>query len=227
MIQILKLLPTVWFELLANCWTVDEMEKWQTKIQICLNETTTAPPINSIFKAFELCNPRNVSVVIIGQDPYPTKGHANGLAFSIEDFVQPFPRSLLNIFKELKRSLPEYHYPLTGNLESWAKQGVFLINTCLTTEIGAANAHKILGWEEFTDAILRSINALNENMVILFWGKQAQSKIELFDSTTHLLLTSSHPSPLSVRRGFDGCNHFIKCNAYLKSKKIPEIVWQS
>jgi uracil-DNA glycosylase len=227
MIPILDNLPISWKQLISLKWPESQQAQWQKKIQICLNEKTTTPPINTIFKAFELCEPQNVKVIIIGQDPYPTFGHANGLAFSTEDFVQPFPRSLLNIFKELKRSMPGYEFPLTGNLTSWAEQGVFLINTCLTTEIGLANAHKDKGWEEFTDLILSSLNDVNKNLVILFWGKQAMIKMDLFSNQKHLLLHSSHPSPLSVRRGFEGCNHFVDCNAFLKTKKIPEINWQT
>jgi uracil-DNA glycosylase len=227
MIKILDNIPPIWLELISIKWSEKEQSKWQNKIQVCLNSNSIAPPFNHIFKAFELCQPKNIKVIIIGQDPYPTKGHANGLAFSTEDFVQPFPRSLLNIFKELKRSIPNYEIPLTGNLTPWAKQGVFLINTCLTTELGIANAHKNKGWEEFTDMILRFLNELNEEMVILFWGKQALEKMTLFSGDKQYLLHSSHPSPLSARRGFEGCNHFIDCNEYLKSKKIPEINWQT
>lgn len=227
MIPILDNLPSSWKQITLANWSNSEQSDWQQKIQVCLHPKTTAPPISSIFKAFELCNPENVKVIIIGQDPYPTLGHANGLAFSTEDLVQPFPRSLLNIFKELKRSIPDYEFPLTGNLKPWADQGVFLINTCLTTEVGIANAHKGLGWEDFTDLVLTCLNELNENLVILFWGKQAMEKMPLFTESKHLLLHSSHPSPLSVRRGFEGCNHFVDCNAFLKSKKIAEINWQS
>jgi uracil-DNA glycosylase len=225
MINILGVLPSVWRELISNKWTLDDQNSWQRKIQICLNPSTTAPPISSIFRAFELCEPKNIKVIIIGQDPYPTLGHANGLAFSTEDFVQPFPRSLLNIFKELKRSIPGYQIPITGNLTEWAKQGVFLINSCLTTEVGQANAHKNKGWEEFTDLILTGLNELNKDMVVFFWGKQAMEKMTLFSAGKQHLLYSSHPSPLSVRRGFEGCNHFVDCNLFFKSKKITEISW--
>lgn len=227
MIPIINTLPSEWHDLLKEKWSKGKLDDWQNRIQFCLNEDTTAPPIHNIFKAFQLCLPENIKVVILGQDPYPTKGHANGLAFSTEDFVQPFPRSLLNIFKELKRSIPNYEYPLTGNLESWANQGVLLINTVLTTEIGEANAHHNQGWEDFTDCILELINEKCEDLVIMFWGKQAQNKMKLFVQNKHLLLCTSHPSPLSVNRGFKGCNHFVECNAFLKSKKIAEIEWQS
>lgn len=224
--KILDLLPKSWQIFLFERWSLEEREIWEIKIQSCLSENTT-PPIAKIFHAFAACEPSKVRVVIIGQDPYPTFGHANGMAFSTEDFVQPFPKSLNNIFKELKRSIPGYEFPITGNLQSWADQGVLLINTILTTEIGIANAHTQKGWEEFTDLVLRQLNHSQANLVVLFWGKQAQTKMSIFEKEKQCLLSSSHPSPLSVYRGFDGCNHFVDCNAYLKSKKIPEINWQS
>ena len=224
--NILDLLPLSWHSLLSEQWNELEKKNWEDKIKPCISDKST-PPKSKIFQAFAACAPEKVKVIIIGQDPYPTYGHANGLAFSTEDFVQPFPKSLLNIFKELKRSIPEYQIPLTGNLQSWADQGVLLINTILTTEIGKMNAHVNSGWEEFTDLIFKQLNEKHENLVVLFWGKQAQAKMNYFDSKKHCLLSTSHPSPLSVYRGFHGCNHFVDCNAYLKSKKIPEINWQS
>lgn len=225
--SILKYLPEVWHKKISEQWSKDQMIQWQQKIQNCLTLENTTPAITNIFKAFELCDPDKIKVIIIGQDPYPTEGHAHGLAFSTDDFVKPFPRSLGNIFKELKRSIPDYETPVTGNLTSWAAQGVFLINNCLTTEKGIANAHKNKGWEEFTDLILKIINQSNENLVVFFWGKKAFEKKKLFTTENHCLLSTSHPSPLSVRHGFDGCNHFVECNFFLKSKKIPEINWQS
>ncbi|MFA7272893.1 MAG: uracil-DNA glycosylase [Crocinitomicaceae bacterium] len=226
MIKILDLLPESWKIFLFDRWSEAERDNWEITIQSCLSKNT-APPIAKLFHAFSSCEPSNVKVVIIGQDPYPTFGHANGMAFSTEDFVHPFPKSLTNIFKELKRSIPNYDFPLTGNLQSWADQGVLLINTVLTTEIGIANAHKQKGWEVFTDLVLNQLNESSHNLVVFFWGKEAQAKMSFFDKEKHCLLSSSHPSPLSVYRGFDGCNHFVDCNAYLKSKKIPEINWQS
>ena len=191
-------------------------EEYQTK--------TVYPPYEEIFNAFKLTPIDNVKVVILGQDPYHEAGQAHGLAFSTPD-GRPIPRSLKNIFKEINA---EYGYPIpeSGCLESWAKQGVFLLNTVLTVEDGNANSHSKCGWQTFTDNVIRILNNQDQKIVFLLWGKQAEKKKELITNPNHLVLVTSHPSPFSARRGFLGCNHFKLANEYLARNNIDEIDWK-
>lgn len=223
----IQLIPSDWLALIEKQWSKDQQRLWNEKIENLLSKPNLAPRKENIFKALELCSVADVKVVILGQDPYPILGHANGLAFSTEDFVQPFPKSLRNIFKELQRSIADYSIPLTGNLQPWAEQGVLLLNTCLTTEIGQANAHKNQGWEELTFLLLQAIFREKNQLVAMLWGSQAQAVLPTLSQENHLILQSSHPSPLSVYRGFDGCNHFQLCNDYLRQNGKKEINWQT
>lgn len=182
------------------------------------------PKGSQIFRAFDLCPFDEVKVVILGQDPYPTRGHAHGLCFSVEPDVRPFPKSLNNIFKEIQSDLGQ-PFPENGNLERWAKQGVLLLNTVLTVEEGKPDSHKGIGWEQFTDAVIQKINAEKKGVVFLLWGSKAIAKSEMIDASKHLVLTAVHPSPLSAYRGFFGCQHFSKTNAYLKMMKFNPIQW--
>lgn len=182
------------------------------------------PDESQIFRAFELCLFDELKVVILGQDPYPTRGYANGLCFSVEPDVRPFPKSLINIFKEIQNDLGK-PIPSDGNLERWAKQGVLLLNTILTVEEGKPDSHKGLGWEKFTDAVIRKINSEKEGIVFILWGSKALAKEELIDKSNHLILKSVHPSPLSAHRGFFGCKHFSKTNEFLRLIEKPEIEW--
>jgi uracil-DNA glycosylase len=182
------------------------------------------PEVTDIFRAFDLCPLDAVKVVILGQDPYPTKGHAHGLCFSVEPNVRPFPKSLNNIFKEIQDDLGK-PIPSDGNLERWAKQGVLLLNSVLTVEEGKPDSHKGLGWEKFTDAVIRKINVQKEGIVIMLWGSKAIAKEEMIDKSKHLILKSVHPSPLSAYRGFFGCKHFSKSNEFLRMMEKPEIDW--
>ena len=185
---------------------------------------TIYPPRDEIFNAFILTPLSNVKVVILGQDPYHEKGQAHGLAFSTPE-GRPIPRSLKNIFKEINQ---EYDYPIpsSGCLESWARQGVFLLNTVLTVEDGNANSHSDCGWQIFTDNVIKILNNQDNSIVFLLWGKQAEKKKELITNPNHLVLITSHPSPFSARRGFLGSNHFIKTNEFLKEKGMDEIDWR-
>lgn len=185
---------------------------------------TVYPPKDDIFNAFKLTDLPDVKVVILGQDPYHEKGQAHGLAFSTPT-GNPIPRSLKNIFKEIQN---EYNYPIpaSGNLTKWAKQGVFLLNTVLTVEEKKANSHSKCGWQIFTDNIIKTLNKQNQPIVFLLWGKQAEKKKTLLTNPNHMVLISSHPSPFSARRGFFGCNHFIKANQYLKEHNLEEIDWK-
>jgi uracil-DNA glycosylase len=177
-----------------------------------------------IFRAFDTCPFHQVKVVILGQDPYPTKGHAHGLCFSVEPDVRPLPKSLNNIFKELQADLG-LPFPENGNLIAWAQQGVLLLNSILTVEEGMPDSHKNFGWEIFTDAVIAQINAQKNNVVFILWGAKAAQKVSFIDNSKHLILKSVHPSPLSAHRGFFGCRHFSKTNAFLRMTQQQEIQW--
>ena len=182
------------------------------------------PELSEIFQAFNLCPFNELKVVILGQDPYPTKGHAHGLCFSVNQRVRPLPKSLNNIFKEIKNDLGK-PIPSNGNLERWAKQGVLLLNSVLTVDEGKPDSHKGLGWEKFTDAVIQKINLEKDGVVFLLWGSKAISKELMIDTSKHLILKSVHPSPLSAHRGFFGCKHFSKTNEFLRILEKTEIDW--
>ena len=218
--------------MIGNNWDLalkEEFEKdYFLKIMDFIDEEygtkTIYPPYDEIFNAFRLTPIDNVKVVILGQDPYHEAGQAHGLAFSTPE-GRPIPRSLKNIFKEINA---EYGYPIpeSGSLESWARQGVFLLNTVLTVEEGNANSHSKCGWQTFTDNVIRILNNQKQPIVFLLWGKQAEKKRELITNPNHLVLITSHPSPFSARRGFLGCNHFKLANEYLAKNDIDEINWK-
>lgn len=175
------------------------------------------------FRALDLTPLDQVRVVILGQDPYHGEGQAHGLCFSVQPGVQP-PPSLVNIFKEMESDLgikPARH----GFLEHWANQGVLLLNSVLTVEMGQAASHRDRGWERFTDAVIREVNAKDEPVVFLLWGSYAQKKAAFVETSKHLVLKAPHPSPLSAHSGFFGCRHFSKANAFLESRGLPPIDW--
>ena len=182
------------------------------------------PCSNQIFRAFEACPYDKVKVVIIGQDPYPTKGHANGLCFSVDSKVRPLPKSLKNINKELESDMGIVP-PENGDLNRWAEQGVLMLNSVLTVREGEADSHSRKGWELFTDAVIQKLNDNKKNVVYLLWGSKAQRKAEDVNSQQNYILTSVHPSPLSAYRGFFGCKHFSKTNDFLLSKGQTPINW--
>lgn len=179
------------------------------------------------FRALDLTPLDRVRVVILGQDPYHGPGQAHGLCFSVQPGVRP-PPSLVNIYKELSADLgiaPARH----GFLEHWAAQGVLLLNSVLTVEMGQAASHQGKGWERFTDAVVAEVNRLAEPVVFMLWGSHAQKKAASVDSIEkggrHLVLKAPHPSPLSAHSGFFGCRHFSKANAFLESRRLPPIDW--
>ncbi|KKR45212.1 MAG: uracil-DNA glycosylase [Parcubacteria group bacterium GW2011_GWA1_40_21] len=183
------------------------------------------PPPKQIFNAFNLTPFDKVKVVILGQDPYHGKGQAHGLSFSVPDGVNP-PPSLVNIFKEIESDLA-VKPPKTknGNLESWAKQGVLLLNAILTVRASSPASHRDLGWEKLTNAAIKALSDKRENIVFLLWGKFAQEKESLIDARKHLVLKAPHPSPYSANSGFFGSKHFSKTNDYLfKTGQMP-IEW--
>lgn len=175
------------------------------------------------FRALELTPLEKVRVVILGQDPYHGPGQAHGLCFSVQPGVRP-PPSLVNIYKELQTDLG-ISRPHHGFLEHWATQGVLLLNSVLTVEMTKAASHRGKGWEKFTDAVIRLVNAKTDPVVFMLWGNYAQKKADFVDSARHLVLKAAHPSPLSAHNGFLGCRHFSQCNAFLESKGLPPIDW--
>ncbi len=181
------------------------------------------PPGNRIFAAFDYTPFDNVKVVILGQDPYHGPGQAHGLCFSVPQGV-PKPPSLRNIFKELSIDLgiPE---PETGNLESWAQQGVLLLNATLTVRSGMAGSHQNKGWERFTDKAIFKLSQQKEHIVFMLWGNYARAKDALIDTSRHLVLYAPHPSPLSASRGFFGCRHFSTANEYLEKVGKDAVKW--
>ena len=184
---------------------------------------TIFPSASNWFRALDLTTLDKVRVVILGQDPYHGPGQAHGLCFSVQPGVRP-PPSLVNIFKELESDLgirPSPH----GFLEHWAKQGVLLLNSVLTVEMGRAASHRDRGWERFTDAVVRQVNARQEPVVFMLWGSYAQKKAGFVDTSRHLVLKAAHPSPLSAHNGFFGCRHFSRANAFLEERGPPPIDW--
>ena len=179
------------------------------------------PPEAQRFAALEACPPASVRVVILGQDPYPTPGHAHGLAFSAEPRVRPLPRSLSNIFKEMQADLGTC--PPNGDLRFWAAQGVLLLNTCLTVPVGEAGGHAKLGWQALTEDVLRALS--DRPRAFLLWGRPAQGFARHIAGPDHLILQSAHPSPLSAARGFFGSRPFSRVNDWLKAKGDTPINW--
>jgi uracil-DNA glycosylase len=182
------------------------------------------PPGPLIFNAFEQTPFDKVKVVILGQDPYHGPGQAHGLCFSVPVGVKP-PPSLVNIFKEIESDLG-IKPPSHGNLESWARQGVMLLNATLTVRANQAGSHQNKGWEIFTDSVIKTISEKRENIVFILWGNYARAKRSIIDSSKQLILEAAHPSPFSAYNGFLGCKHFSKTNEWLKTHGILEIDWR-
>ncbi|MDD2775741.1 MAG: uracil-DNA glycosylase [Gallionella sp.] len=185
---------------------------------------TVFPPTAEVFSALHLTPYERVSVFILGQDPYHDDGQAHGLCFSVRPNI-PTPPSLMNIFKELQADLG-CKIPDNGYLVPWAQQGVLLLNAVLTVRAHQANSHKDQGWETFTDAVIRAVNAKTDRVVFVLWGAYARKKISLIDQTRHVVIESPHPSPLSAHRGFLGSRPFSKINAALREVGKTEIDWQ-
>ncbi len=181
------------------------------------------PPKEQLFSIFKILQLEDIKIIIIGQDPYHQLGQAHGMAFSVMPEVKK-PPSLVNIFKELKEDIG-CDIPVSGYLMGWARQGVFLMNTCLSVIDSKPNSHKGKGWEIFTDEVIRLIDADDTPKVFLLWGNDAKKKRKLIQNKKHLVLETVHPSPLSAYNGFFGCKHFSKSNAYLKANMRDEIDW--
>jgi len=183
------------------------------------------PKNADIFNAFNTTHFDDVKVVILGQDPYHGAHQAHGLSFSVQKGIA-IPRSLSNIYKELKTDIPGFTIPTHGNLEEWAKQGVLLLNATLTVRASTPGSHQKQGWEEFTDEVIKTISDKKEGIVFILWGAFAQSKAALIDDKKHFIIKSAHPSPFSADRGFFGSKPFSKTNEILRKEGKKEIDWQ-
>ena len=217
---------------IANDWLeplAPEFKKpYYAKLYRTIREEYTTrqifPDSQDIFNAFSLTPLSEVKVVILGQDPYHNIGQAHGLCFSVKPEVE-IPPSLVNIYQELQSDLGCY-IPDNGYLVKWAEQGVLLLNTVLTVRAHEANSHRGIGWEEFTDAAIRILNQQDRAIVFMLWGRPAQMKKSMLTNPKHLVLEAPHPSPLSAYRGFFGCRHFSRANAFLEDHGIRPIDWQ-
>ncbi|MFL3022724.1 MAG: uracil-DNA glycosylase [Cytophagales bacterium] len=212
-----------WNNVLEKFFNKDYFKLLVEKVRNEYKFNTIYPKGDKIFNAFNLCPFDSLKVVIIGQDPYHGKGQANGLSFSVEKNIK-IPPSLKNIFIELKNNYPEYEYS-NGDLTRWANQGVLLLNSILTVRKSEPGSHTNIGWEKFTDFVIKNISSEKSNIVFLLWGKYAQSKSRLIDDNKHLILKSPHPSPFSAHKGFFKNFHFKKTNEYLLLNNIKEITW--
>ena len=197
-----------------------------SRLSTTLTGMTFLPSRSHIWSALEHTPLESIRVVILGQDPYPTPGHAHGLSFSVERNVRPLPPSLQNIYKELVTDMGSDR-PSHGNLVHWAKQGILLLNSVLTVEPGKPQSHAKLGWEYITDHILRLISEKGSPVLFVLWGKSAQAKKKVITSTIHRIHESAHPSPLSAHKGFFGTRPFSVINQWLEEQNLPVISWYS
>lgn len=220
----MKFFGNSWDEVLEEEFNKPYFQELLLKVDEEYQKHTVYPPQDKIFSAFKLCNYKDIKVVLLGQDPYHGYGQAHGLCFSVLPGVTP-PPSLKNIFKEMADDV-HVSGPNHGCLVSLARQGVLLLNTVLTVREGQPNSHAGLGWQTFTDAVIKKVNELDKPVVFLLWGANAKSKIPLITNKKHLILSCAHPSPFSAYNGFFGCKHFSKTNAFLKANGREEINWQ-
>ena len=219
-------LEASWLKHLKNEFSKPYMQNLKEFLQSEKAQGKNILPKGSLwFNALNSTPLEKVKVVILGQDPYPTIGHAHGLCFSAMPEVKPLPKSLINIYKELQDDLgiDNFHTPY---LQPWAEQGVLLLNAVLTVEAGKSNSHQGRGWEQFTDKIIEIVNRECDNVVFILWGSYAQKKGNAIDTTKHIIIKSPHPSPLSAYRGFFGSRPFSRANSFLVSKGKEAINWQ-
>lgn len=221
-------IPKKWRDVLGDV----SREPWYQELDAFLDREIAAgreilPVREDVFNALRFTEPDAARVVLLGQDPYPTPGHAHGLCFSVRPDVRPLPRSLRNIYKELLADLggDNFAAPAHGCLESWARQGVLMLNTVLTVRAGEANSHQRRGWEIFTDRVIAAVNAMPRTVVFVLWGGQARSKRGLITGAQHRVVESAHPSPLSARLFF-GCRCFSEVNRHLAGAGRGVIDWR-
>jgi len=213
-----------WLDVLKPEFSKPYYKALYDKVKAEYSAVRVFPDSGDIFNAFHLTPLKDVKVVILGQDPYHNVGQAHGLCFSVKPGIEA-PPSLVNIYKELNSDLGCF-IPDNGYLVKWAEQGVLLLNTVLTVRAHEANSHRGIGWEEFTDAVITALDRQDRPIVFLLWGAPAQKKKRMLHNPKHLILEAPHPSPLSAYRGFFGCRHFSKTNAFLKEHGLREIDWQ-
>ncbi|PAJ72995.1 uracil-DNA glycosylase [Pseudoalteromonas sp. NBT06-2] len=216
---------TSWSKLISSESQKDYLRETVEYVRERRAEGVQVFPIDKdVFNAFDATTFDNVKVVILGQDPYHGEGQAHGLCFSVLPGIK-IPPSLVNMYKELANDIEGFNIPEHGYLQSWAEQGVLLLNTVLTVEQGKAYSHKNLGWEQFTDKVIKTLNQEKSGLVFLLWGAHAHKKGKNIDATKHYILKSVHPSPLSAYRGFFGCKHFSITNELLSKEGKTEINW--
>jgi len=220
-----KLYDESWAPVIKPLFRQEYMKRLSAFVQEERRRYEVYPPQELVFNAFRLTPFSEVKVVILGQDPYHNVGQAHGLSFSVPEGIA-FPPSLKNIFAELSTDIEGFQIPSSGDLTKWAKQGVLLLNATLTVRAHQAASHQKQGWERFTDEIIAKVSSELEHVVFLLWGSYAQQKAALIDASKHLVLKAVHPSPLSVYRGFFGCRHFSKANAYLQAHGKQPIDWR-
>lgn len=214
-----------WDEILKDEWEKPYYLKLREFLKNEYKTKTIYPKADDIFNALKYSSFKDAKVVIIGQDPYHGEGQAHGLCFSVLPGVK-HPPSLKNIFKELEDDIQGFKTPVSGELTSWANQGVLMLNNVLTVRQATPNSHKGIGWEKFTDRIISELNKKTTPVVFLLWGNNAITKARIIDNPIHTKLTTVHPSPLSAYGGFFGCKHFSKTNEILKNAGIKPIDWK-
>lgn len=215
-----------WFRALQGEFEKPYFKKLSNFIQEQRQTEVIYPPADKVYSWTHYTEIRETRVVILGQDPYHGPNQAHGLCFSVQKGCT-IPPSLLNIYKELESDVPGFRSPNHGELIGWARQGVLMLNTCLTVRKGNANSHRDKGWETFTDSVITWISKnVGHKVVFLLWGRPAQRKTSLIDKR-HKILTAAHPSPLSAHNGWFGCKHFSKANEFLRSQKLPEVNWKA
>ncbi len=213
-----------WANKLQNYFSSESFQQLADFVREEYVQKSVYPKPQDIFRAFWLTPFSNVKVVVLGQDPYHGTNQAHGLSFSVPENIK-VPPSLQNIYKEIESDLGIKKDFTVGNLESWANQGVLLLNAILTVVANQPASHREKGWEEFTDTVIKTISDQQKNVVFMLWGNFARSKKALIDTGKHLILEASHPSPFSAYSGFFGCKHFSKCNEYLLKNNKKEIMW--
>lgn len=219
-------LESSWLKVVGNEFEKDYMKSLKSFLLIEKQQKKIIyPPSNEIFNAFNLTPFDHVKVVLIGQDPYHGYGQAHGLSFSVKDNIR-LPPSLQNIYKELEQDIAGFKIPSTGNLTKWAQQGVLLLNATLTVEASKAASHQKQGWEIFTDAAIKAVSDYKSGVVFILWGRFAQEKERLIDTSKHFIVKSAHPSPFSAYNGFFGSRPFSKTNKYLEQQGLEPIDWQ-
>lgn len=221
----MSMITNDWLEAVGGEFSKPYYQQLYNFVQQEYSTQVIYPPIEDIFNAFHYTPLKEVKIVLLGQDPYHNHNQAMGASFSVPVTQEEIPPSLKNIYKELSDDLGCY-IPNHGCLKKWAEQGVLLLNTVLTVKEHQANSHQGKGWEQFTDAVIQAVNAQDRPIIYFLWGKPAQTKLKMLTNPKHLILTSSHPSPLSAYRGFLGCKHFSKANDFLVDNGLQPIDWQ-